>query len=102
MIASLLTLTLLLADSKSSTIHDLAKQGPGSIPQLEPFLNDSDPPIRRLHSALEQWNISSGKSYQLAFSWGIAAYVTGSQVEDVLRAVDRQLYQKKHNLVPVF
>src|SRR3984885_10361514 len=63
---------------------------------------DSDAPIRRLHSMLEQWNISSGKSYQLAFSWGIAAYVTGSQVEDVLRAVDRQLYQKKHNLVPVF
>jgi diguanylate cyclase (GGDEF)-like protein len=63
---------------------------------------DSDAPIRRLHSMMEQWNISSGKSYQLAFSWGIAAYVTGSQVEDVLRAVDRQLYQKKHNLVPVF
>jgi len=63
---------------------------------------DTDPPIRRLHAALEQWNISSGKSYQLAFSWGIASYVTGSQVEDVLRAVDRQLYQKKHNLVPVF
>jgi diguanylate cyclase (GGDEF)-like protein len=63
---------------------------------------ESDAPIRRLHSMLEQWNISSGKSYQLAFSWGIAGYVTGSQVEDVLRAVDRQLYQKKHNLVPVF
>src|ERR1700733_7430345 len=64
--------------------------------------HDSEPPIRRLHGMLEQWNISSGKSYQLAFSWGIASYVTGSQVEDVLRAVDRQLYQKKHNLVPVF
>ena len=51
MIASLLTLTLLLADSKSSTIHDLVKQGPGSIPQLEPFLNDSDPPIR--HEAVK-------------------------------------------------
>ena len=63
---------------------------------------DSDAPIRRLHSALEQWNISSGKSYQLGFGWGVASYVTGSQVEDVLRAVDRQLYQKKHNLVPVF
>lgn len=63
---------------------------------------ESDAPIRRLHSTLEQWNISSGKSYQLGFSWGLAAYVTGSQVEDVLRAVDRQLYQKKHNLVPVF
>jgi diguanylate cyclase (GGDEF)-like protein len=63
---------------------------------------DSDFPVRRLHRALEQWNASSDKSYQLSFSWGIAAYVTGSEVEDVLRAVDRQLYQKKHNLVPVF
>jgi diguanylate cyclase (GGDEF)-like protein len=63
---------------------------------------DSDFPVRRLHRALEQWNTCSGKSYKLAFSWGVAAYVTGSEVEDVLRAVDRQLYQKKHNLVPVF
>ena len=63
---------------------------------------DSDFPIRRLHRAIEHWNLNSGKSYQLSFSWGVAAYVTGSEVEDVLRAVDRQLYQKKHNLVPVF
>ena len=63
---------------------------------------DSDFPVRRLHRALEQWNLTSGKSYKLSFSWGVAAYVTGSEVEDVLRAVDRQLYQKKHNLVPVF
>jgi diguanylate cyclase (GGDEF)-like protein len=63
---------------------------------------DTDFPIRRLHRSLEQWNAASGKSYQLSFSWGIAAYSTGSEVEDVLRAVDRQLYQKKHNLVPVF
>jgi diguanylate cyclase (GGDEF)-like protein len=63
---------------------------------------DSDFPIRRLHRAVEHWNLNSGKSYQLAFSWGVAGYVTGSEVEDVLRAVDRQLYQKKHNLVPVF
>jgi diguanylate cyclase (GGDEF)-like protein len=63
---------------------------------------DSDFPIRRLLRAVEHWNLNSGKSYQLSFSWGVAAYVTGSEVEDVLRAVDRQLYQKKHNLVPVF
>jgi diguanylate cyclase (GGDEF)-like protein len=63
---------------------------------------DSDFPVRRLLRAVEHWNLNSGKSYQLAFTWGVAAYVTGSEVEDVLRAVDRQLYQKKHNLVPVF
>src|SRR6202049_2349332 len=43
---------------------------------------EADSPIRRLQRALEQWNLSSGKSYQLSFSWGIAAYVTGSEVED--------------------
>jgi diguanylate cyclase (GGDEF)-like protein len=63
---------------------------------------DSDFPIRRLHRSVEHWNLNSGKSYRLGFSWGVASYVTGSEVEDVLRAVDRQLYQKKHNLVPVF
>jgi len=63
---------------------------------------DSDFPVRRLLRAVEHWNLNSGKSYQLSFTWGLAAYVTGSEVEDVLRAVDRQLYQKKHNLVPVF
>src|SRR6202790_1607972 len=63
---------------------------------------DADSPIRRLQRGLEQWNLTSGKSYQLAFSWGIAAYVTGSEAEDVMRAGERQLYQKKHNLVPVF
>ena len=63
---------------------------------------DADFPIRRLHRAVEHWNLNSGKSYQLAFSWGLAGYATGSEVEDVLRAVDRQLYRKKNNLIPVF
>lgn len=63
---------------------------------------DSDFPVRRLLRAVEHWNLNSGRSYQLSFTWGLASYVTGSEVEDVLRAVDRQLYQKKHNLVPVF
>ncbi len=63
---------------------------------------DADFPIRRLQRGVEHWNLNSGKSYQLSFSWGLAGYVTGSEVDDVFRAVDRQLYQKKHNLVPVF
>jgi hypothetical protein len=32
----------------------------------------------------------------------VALYVTGTDLEDVLRAVDRKMYQKKHNLIPVF
>ena len=59
-------------------------------------------PLQRLQQAVEQWNLSSKKGYELSFSWGLAPYVTGGDVADVLRAVDRKLYQKKHNLVPVF
>jgi diguanylate cyclase (GGDEF)-like protein len=59
-------------------------------------------PVERLLRAVEAWNLSSKKSYEISFSWGIAGYVTGSDLADVLRAVDRKMYQKKHNLVPVF
>ena len=38
----------------------------------------------------------------VAFSWALAPYITGNDYDDVLRAVDRKLYQKKNNLVPVF
>jgi diguanylate cyclase (GGDEF)-like protein len=59
-------------------------------------------PVQRLHRAIEQWNLNSKKSYELAITWGLASYITGTDVDDVLRAVDRRMYQKKHNLVPVF
>lgn len=62
----------------------------------------ADWPIQRLTQAVEQWNLGSQKDYELSFSWGLAPYVTGSDVADVLRAVDRKIYQQKHNLVPVF
>jgi len=60
------------------------------------------PPLRRLLRAVEHWNASGGKQYELAFAWAVAPYVTGSDVADVLRTVDRKIYQKKHNLIPVF
>jgi diguanylate cyclase (GGDEF)-like protein len=60
------------------------------------------PPLRRLQRAVEHWNASSGKDYELSFAWAVAPYVTGSDVSDVLRTVDRKIYQKKHKLVPVF
>jgi diguanylate cyclase (GGDEF)-like protein len=59
-------------------------------------------PLTRLLRSLEQWNASNGQPYQLSFTWGMAGYVTGTSVEEVLRTVDRKLYQKMHNLVPVF
>jgi diguanylate cyclase (GGDEF)-like protein len=63
---------------------------------------ESQPPLRRLLRAVEHWNASSGKKFELAFAYAVAPYITGSDVADVLRTVDRKLYQKKHNLVPVF
>jgi diguanylate cyclase (GGDEF)-like protein len=59
-------------------------------------------PIARLQREVEQWNLNHKKGYELSFSWGLAPYVTGGDYADVLRAVDRKMYQKKHNLVPVF
>jgi diguanylate cyclase (GGDEF)-like protein len=62
----------------------------------------ADSPVQRLISSVKEWNSDSKKGYEIAFTWGLAPYVTGSDFEDVLRAVDRKMYQKKHNLVPVF
>src|SRR6476659_7471933 len=59
-------------------------------------------PLQRLLRSLEQWNAENGKHYQLSFTWGMAAYVTGTGLDEVLRTVDRKLYQKMHNLAPVF
>ncbi|MBS1850668.1 MAG: GGDEF domain-containing protein [Acidobacteria bacterium] len=62
----------------------------------------AEAPMQRLTQAIEQWNLNSHKDYEMAMAWGMASYVTGSDVADVLRAVDRKMYQKKHHLVPVF
>ena len=61
-----------------------------------------DNPLQRLLRAVEEWNAANAKAYQLSFAWGIAAYVTGTSLEEILRTVDRKLYQKMHNLAPVF
>jgi diguanylate cyclase (GGDEF)-like protein len=62
----------------------------------------ADFPVHRLLREVDQWNLGSKKGYELSFNWALAPYVTGSDAEDVLRAVDRKMYSKKHNLVPVF
>jgi diguanylate cyclase (GGDEF)-like protein len=62
----------------------------------------ADSPLQRLRHLAEQWNVTSKKGYKISFDWAVAPYVTGSDIADVLRAVDRKLYQKKHNLMPVF
>lgn len=62
----------------------------------------ADYPVQRLTRSVENWNLNSKKDYEISFTWGIAAYTTGTDLADVLRVLDRKLYQKKHNLVPVF
>jgi diguanylate cyclase (GGDEF)-like protein len=62
----------------------------------------AEPPLKRLLGLVEQWNLENGNQFQLSFTWGLAEYVTGTSLEDVLRTVDRKLYQKMHNLAPVF
>src|SRR5438034_8602372 len=59
-------------------------------------------PLQRLLKIVEEWNISNDKAYQLSFAWGMAGYVTGTSLEEILRNVDRKLFQKMHNLAPVF
>ena len=57
---------------------------------------------RTLLLDVDQWNLASKKGYDVSFTWALAPYVTGSDAEDVLRTIDRKMYSKKHNLVPVF
>jgi len=59
-------------------------------------------PVHRLNQSVEQWNLSSKKPYEMAVTWAVAPYVTGTDFADVLRAVDRKMYQKRHKLVPIF
>ena len=59
-------------------------------------------PLQRLLKIVEEWNITNDKAYQLSFAWGMAGYVTGTSLEEILRTVDRKLFQKMHNLAPVF
>jgi diguanylate cyclase (GGDEF)-like protein len=63
---------------------------------------DADIALQRLLRLAKQWNSSHNKSYELCFAWAVAAYITGSDVADVLRTLDRKIFQKKHNLIPVF
>ena len=63
---------------------------------------ETEAAMQRLARAVEHWNLNSNKRYELAYAWGMAPYVTGSDFADLIRTVDRKMYQKKHNLVPVF
>lgn len=52
---------------------------------------------RGLKQNLEDYNEKSGKSYHLSLSWGMAKADLGKQsVDDFLKQMDLQMYQKKH------
>jgi diguanylate cyclase (GGDEF)-like protein len=59
-------------------------------------------PMQRLATAIENWNLASGKNYEMAFTWASATYVTGTELGDALRTAERKIRQKKHSLTPVF
>lgn len=62
-----------------------------------------EPPLQRLLSAVEQWNLSSTQPYELSFRWACSGYGAGSNFEDTLRTLDRKVYQEqtKEKFVPV-
>ena len=62
----------------------------------------AESPLQRLLRAVDEWSAANDKNYQLSFAWGLAGYVTGTSLEEIMRTVDRKLYQKMHNLAPVF
>ncbi len=62
----------------------------------------ADSPVHRLTRGVEQWNLNNRREYELSFASAIAPYVIGSDYSDVLRALDRKMYGRKHNLMPVF
>jgi len=62
----------------------------------------AEKPLQRLQQAVEQWKLSKNRTYEMAFNYGMAPYVTGADYNDILRAADRKMYQMKNNLMPVF
>ncbi|HXW89830.1 MAG TPA: GGDEF domain-containing protein [Terriglobales bacterium] len=58
--------------------------------------------LHRLLRSVKQWNSNRSRTYELALAWAVAPYILGSDVADVLRNLDRKIFQKKHNLIPVF
>jgi len=58
--------------------------------------------VKRLSQQLDCWNIESRLVCELSLSWGLASYVSGARVSDVLQAAHRKMFLQKRKLVPVF
>jgi diguanylate cyclase (GGDEF)-like protein len=58
--------------------------------------------VARLLVEVDRWNAETHSPDELAFSWGIAPYVTGARICDVLATANRRMLLKKNKLVPMF
>jgi diguanylate cyclase (GGDEF)-like protein len=58
--------------------------------------------VKRLSRQLDCWNIENQVVCELSLSWGLASYVSGARLADVLQAAHRKMFLQKRSLVPVF
>src|SRR5919197_395042 len=58
--------------------------------------------VARLLTEVDRWNAENRSPEELALSCGLASYVTGARIADVLATVSRRMLMKKNKLVPVF
>ncbi len=82
----------------------LLRQGDDQFMVVMPDTSEeeAESALHRLLRLLKQWNSTNSIGYELRLAWAVAPYVTGSDVAAVLRILDRKIFQKKHNLGPVF
>jgi diguanylate cyclase (GGDEF)-like protein len=57
--------------------------------------------VERLLIEADRWNVESNLGCELVLSRGLASYVMGAQMSDVLRKASRVVFLNKHRLVPV-
>jgi diguanylate cyclase len=55
--------------------------------------------VQRLLMEVERCNVESKGSCKLSLSWGLAGYVTGMNIADVLQSANRKMFFKKKNKV---
>jgi len=58
--------------------------------------------LARLLTEVDRWNAENRSADELALSCGLASYVTGARVADVVATASRRMLLKKNKLVPVF
>jgi diguanylate cyclase (GGDEF)-like protein len=51
--------------------------------------------VKRLQEALDQWNVSGKTGLEAAISCGLATYVTGTELADLIRTAEQKLHLKQ-------